>query len=51
MLSDPLFPTAAFLPLTDASAAGMPAAISWTYRDPLFDADDYTNYHNENETA
>jgi hypothetical protein len=49
---DPLFPMAAFLPLAaDLSTAQRAAAISWTERDPLIEADDYTHYHNESDTV
>jgi hypothetical protein len=52
MGTDPLFPTAALLPLTDAGHAGALAEVSITYRDGgAAVADDFGCYHNEDEPA
>jgi hypothetical protein len=52
MGTDPLYPTAAFLPLTDPDHAVAMADVSITYRDdgPAM-ADDFGRYHNESEPA
>jgi hypothetical protein len=50
MGTDPLFPTAAFLPLApDASTARRSAGISFTKRGDFYETDDYTSYTNESE--
>jgi hypothetical protein len=52
MGTDPLFPTAAFLPLTDPGHAVALAEVSITYRDGgAAMADDFGCYHNETELA
>jgi hypothetical protein len=52
MLTDPLFPTAAFLPLTDAAHALAMAEVSITYCDGgAAMADDFGCYHNESESV
>jgi hypothetical protein len=52
MGTDPLFPAAAFLPLTDPGQAAAMAKVSITYRDGgAAVAEDFGCYHNESETA
>jgi hypothetical protein len=52
VLTDPLFPTAAFLPLALPEHVGPVAAMTTTERDDGYVAvDDYTRYHNECEAA
>jgi hypothetical protein len=51
MGTDPLFPTAAFLPLTDAAHAPAMTKVSMTYSNDIATVDDFSGYHNEMEAA
>jgi hypothetical protein len=51
MASDPLFPAAAFLPLSGRELATAMAQTSMTFADGVFKVDDFSCYHNESEPA
>lgn len=44
---DPIFPTAAFLPLTDADIAVPAAQLTWTLQGEVYLCDDTHGYHDE----